>query len=80
MGRPRERALAALEDLAVFPSIKYSSEPFLPRIWELRHDLSAYDAHYVALAEALDIPLLNCDRRMAKASGHRAQVQMLGGE
>ena len=44
-------------------------EPFAARIWELRHNLSAYDAWYVALAEAFDLPLATMDRRLAAAPG-----------
>jgi predicted nucleic acid-binding protein len=47
------------------------------RIWELRHNLTAYDAAYVALAEALEVPLLTCDRRIKGASGHAAQVEVI---
>ena len=52
--------------------------PLLPRIWELRGNLSAYDAAYVALAEALDAPLLTADHRLAAAPGHRARIEVLG--
>jgi predicted nucleic acid-binding protein len=45
------------------------------RIWTLRQNLTAYDAAYVALAEALDAPLLTCDRRLAAASGCRARIE-----
>jgi len=55
---------------------RYSHEFLLPRVWELRHNLTAYDAIYVALAEALDAPLLTRDARMAEAVGHRATVQL----
>lgn len=47
-----------------------------PRIWELRHQVSAYDASYVALAEALDAPLWTADRRLSRAD-HRAVVRLL---
>jgi predicted nucleic acid-binding protein len=59
----------ALEDYAELP-MKYDVS--MPRIWELRYNLTAYDACYVALAEALDAPLLTCDRALASAPGHRA--------
>jgi predicted nucleic acid-binding protein len=49
----------------------------LPRVWELRNHLSAYDAAYVALAEALDASLITCDRRMADAPGHGANVEVI---
>ena len=50
---------------------------FLDRIWDLRHNLSAYDAAYVALAEALDAPLLTSDRRLAASSGHQARIELV---
>lgn len=49
------------------------------RIWALRQDLTAYDAAYVALAEAPDAPLVTTDRRIASSPGHRAEVQVCGG-
>lgn len=49
----------------------------MPRIWELRDNLTAYDAAYVALAEALDAPLLTGDRHLARASGPRCPIELL---
>lgn len=72
-GRCRE----ALSDLSDFPLHRYPHDVLLPRVWELRHNLTAYDAVYVALAEALDALLLTRDRRIAGASGHRARVDLL---
>jgi predicted nucleic acid-binding protein len=46
-------------------------------VWELRDDLTAYDAVYVALAEALDATLLTLDKRLAGAPGHRARIELL---
>jgi predicted nucleic acid-binding protein len=71
------RGRAALDDLADFPLRRYPHNVFLPRIWDLRHNLTAYDAVYVALAEVLDAPLVTCDRRLAVASGHRAWVDLV---
>ena len=71
------RAREALQDLADFPLIRFSHEPFLERMWELRHSLSAYDAAYIALAEALNAPLVTCDARLARAHGHGARVEVL---
>jgi predicted nucleic acid-binding protein len=71
------RGSAALSDLADFPLHRYPHYVLLRRIWELRRNLTAYDAAYVALAEALDAPLLTRDRRLARAAGHRALVQLV---
>ena len=68
------RGSAALDDLADLPLTRYPHDVLLPRIWTLRHNLTAYDAAYVALAEALDAPLLTRDRRLAGASGHSARM------
>jgi len=67
----------ALNDLNDFPLDRYPHDLFLPRVWELRHNLTAYDAAYVALAEALDATLLTRDRRLAAASGHRARIELV---
>ena len=72
------RAAAALDDLADLDAERYPHEPFLPRMFALRENLTAYDAAYVALAEALDAPLLTFDRRVAAAPGHRASVELPG--
>ncbi len=68
------RALADLDDFALR---RYPHDVLLPRIWDLRHNLTAYDAAYVALAEALDAPLLTRDRRLAAAAGHHAQIELV---
>jgi predicted nucleic acid-binding protein len=72
-----ERGRAALIDLADLPLRRYPHDFLLPRIWSLRNNLTAYDAAYVALAEALDAPLLTRDRRLAAAAGHRAQIELV---
>lgn len=64
-----ERGRQALEDLADLSLRRYPHGPMLPRMWELRHDLTAYDAAYVTLAETLDAPLVTLDRRLAAAAG-----------
>ena len=68
------RAREAIEDYTDLPLHRYPHHVVLSRIWELRHNLSAYDAVYIALAEALDAPLFTCDRALASHSGHRAKV------
>lgn len=70
------RARQALEILPVFPLTRYAHEPLLPRIWQLRGTLTAYDAAYVALAEALGVILLTRDERLSRASGIRAKVEL----
>jgi predicted nucleic acid-binding protein len=70
------RGEAALEDMADLPITRYPHWLLLPRIWELRHNLTAYDGAYVALAEALRAPLLTCDGRLAKARGHGARIEL----
>ncbi|MFI4948359.1 MAG: type II toxin-antitoxin system VapC family toxin [Alphaproteobacteria bacterium] len=72
-----EAGRAALADLAAFGIERHSHDVFLPRVWELRHNLTAYDAVYVALAETLPAPLLTRDRRLASAGGHRAQIELV---
>jgi predicted nucleic acid-binding protein len=71
-----ERGQAALADLADFPLRRYPHDFLLPRIWDLRNNLTAYDAAYVALAEALDAPLLTRDRRLAGSAGHHARIEL----
>ena len=71
------RCQDALDDLQDFSLRRYRHDVLLPRVWELRHNLTAYDATYVALAEALDATLLTRDRRLAAASGHRARVELV---
>lgn len=56
---------------------RYGAQPYLGRIWELRDNLSAYDATYVGLAEALDCPLLTADGRLSRAPGPRCTVTLV---
>ncbi len=72
-----ERGLEALVDLTDLPITRYPHDIFLPRIWELRHNMTAYDAVYVALAETLSASLLTRDTRLASASGHEAAIVLL---
>ena len=72
----RQTHAAALRDLAALGVERYPHAPFLSRIWRLRHNLTAYVAAYVALAEALDAPLVSLDARLHSAAGHHARVEL----
>jgi predicted nucleic acid-binding protein len=71
------RAAAAVQDLMDARFTRYQHWQLLPRIWQLRHNLTAYDATYIALAELLDAPLITRDRKMSLAAGHRAKIELL---
>ncbi|MEO7421607.1 MAG: type II toxin-antitoxin system VapC family toxin [Ornithinibacter sp.] len=71
------RAGLALTDLAVVPMHRASHLSLLGRCWELRDNLTTYDAAYVALAEALDATLLTGDRRLARAAGPTCIIELL---
>jgi predicted nucleic acid-binding protein len=70
------RAGAAIEDLAELPLARHPHTPLLARIWELRDNLTGYDAAYVALAELMEAPLFTCDAKLAAAPGHRARIEL----
>lgn len=74
---PPAHADDALGDLASFPMTRYPHTRLLPRVWELRSNMTAYDATYVALAEALDAKLLTRDGRLARAPGHRSRIELV---
>ncbi|HWW67094.1 MAG TPA: type II toxin-antitoxin system VapC family toxin [Solirubrobacterales bacterium] len=77
-GRLDERRSAqALADLAALPLRRVPHLPLVPRVWELRDNLSAYDATYVALAEALDVLLLTADGPLERAAGVRCEIEVL---
>ena len=69
------RAAMALDDLAVLRLRRVTHLPLLPRIWDLRDNLTPYDAAYVALAEALDAVLVTADRRLGRAPGPRCAIE-----
>ena len=71
------RAAEALDDLADLRIVRAAHEVLLARIWQLRQNLTAYDAAYVALAEALNVPLLTCDPKLRSAPNHRARVEVI---
>lgn len=62
-------ANAAFEDLGQLSVELFAFDPFADRIWELRHNVTSYDAWYVALAEALNLPLATLDERLSKTKG-----------
>ncbi len=55
---------------------RYSHSALLPRIWELRENVTAYDAAYITLAETLNAPLITTDAKLARASGIRAEIEL----
>ena len=70
-------AHTARESLGVFTALLIERHPvrqLLPRMWAMRHDISAYDAGYVALAEALGYPLVTLDRKLAKTAARHCEV------
>jgi len=71
------RVEAALVDLVGFPLRRYPHDLLLRRIWQLRNNLTAYDATYVTLAEMLEAPLLTRDRRLSTAPGHQATILLV---
>jgi predicted nucleic acid-binding protein len=73
----RDRGRATLTDLGDLPLQRYAHGVLLPRIWALRNNLTAYDAAYVALAEALDAVLVTRDERLASAPGHHARIDLI---
>lgn len=72
-----DSAASAIEDLHALDVERYAHEPLLDRVWALRHNLSAYDAVYVALAEILNTTLLTCDGRLARAPGIGKRVELI---
>jgi predicted nucleic acid-binding protein len=71
------RAEGAIEDLMDLRITRYPHLLLLPRIWQLRHNLSAYDAAYIVLAEKLGATLLTRDAKLASAAGHSAIVEVV---
>ena len=66
-------AVQALADYAMMPLRRHPAVPFIPRAWELRHVMTAYDALYAALAETLCCPLVTCDTKL-RGGGHEAEI------
>ncbi len=72
----RKRAEEAMEDLIAVRVTRYAPVVLLHRIWQLRQNLSAYDAAYVALAEELSASLITRDQKLAAAPGHTATIEV----
>jgi predicted nucleic acid-binding protein len=70
------RADEAVQDLLDLRVTRYPHFVLLPRIWQLRHNFSVYDAAYVVLAEKLGATLLTRDARLASVTGHVALVEL----
>ena len=73
---PPRRADEAVQDWLDLRITRYPHHAFLSRIWQLRHNLSAYDAAYVTLAETLGAALLTRDSKLASGSGSSAKVEL----
>ncbi len=71
-----DRAADARHDFQDLAIVRYSHESLSDRMWQLRENVTAYDAAFLALAETLDAPLITCDAHLARASGHHAQIEL----
>jgi predicted nucleic acid-binding protein len=71
------RAADAMADLADLDLHRHTHVGLLGRAWKLRENVTAYDAMYVALAEALDASVVTCDASLARAPGHRARIEAI---
>lgn len=72
-----DEAAVAIEDLLALDLQRHSHEGLIERCWALRKNVTAYDAAYIALAEALDATLVTCDDRLAKAPGTQVRIQLV---
>ncbi len=71
------RFRAAVDDLLALPIVRYPTGPLMSRAYELRANVTAYDACYVAVAEALGCTLVTGDAKLARASGPRCRIEVL---
>jgi predicted nucleic acid-binding protein len=74
---PEHWARMALDIATAFPMTRYLHEPLMKRVWDLKDNVTAYDAAYVALAEALRAPLVTCDARLARAAGFGTTIELI---
>lgn len=72
------RAREAVDDLAILDLHRHSHLELMSRVWQLRDNLTAYDAVYVALTEALDATLVTCDGPLSRSVGHDARIEWIG--
>jgi predicted nucleic acid-binding protein len=71
------RAVEAIADLTELDLHRHNHVDLVARAWHLRANISAYDGVYIALAEAIDAPIVTCDGPLAKAPGHRAKIELI---
>jgi predicted nucleic acid-binding protein len=72
-----DRSAEAIEDLIDLDLHRHAHLDLLTRSWKLRDNVTAYDAMYIALAEALDATVVTCDTPLAKTPGHRAHIEVI---
>ncbi len=73
----RAAGATAMLHLSGLPIFRIAAIPLLPRMWELRENVTPYDAGYVALAELLGAPLVTCDARLVRATGPRCEFELI---
>jgi predicted nucleic acid-binding protein len=72
-----DRAEEAIDDLSLLALRRHPHVDLIGRAWDVRDNLTAYDAMYVALAEAIDAPLVTCDVSLGAAPGHAAEIEVV---
>jgi len=76
----RSRAQECVDDLKAFRVNRYLLPPFLQRVWYLRRNLTPFDAAYIVLAEVLQSPIYTVDPKLKDATGHKAEIRLLGAQ
>ncbi|MGQ0837471.1 type II toxin-antitoxin system VapC family toxin [Actinokineospora sp.] len=71
-----QTAAGVAQNLQEIPIARSPHRSLLPRVWELRHSITPYDAAYIALAEKLKIPLVTCDAKLGGSNGHHAEIEV----